>query len=119
VLGHETGRLGTVQYCKIRVLLRSGTLANGMRETVHRPALHMQTRKPQVMHGRHIAMLRGESDDTRESLDAPTEAACSAGRILLTCGLGLSREVILLRILLLALLFGARLWSSSFVGCSG
>lgn len=45
----------------------------------------------------------------RESLDAPPEAACSAGCILLSCAFGLPRGVVLLRKFLLVLLVGSRL----------
>jgi len=45
----------------------------------------------------------------RESLDAPPEAACSAGRILLSCAFGLPRGVVLLHNFLLVLLVGSRL----------
>ncbi len=45
----------------------------------------------------------------REPLDAPPEAASSAGRILLSCAFGLPRGVVLLRMFLLVLLVGTRL----------
>jgi hypothetical protein len=45
----------------------------------------------------------------RESLDAPPEAARSAGGILLSCAFGLPRGVVLLRNFLLVLLVGSRL----------
>lgn len=61
------------------------------------------------MYGRRVGTLKAENDDTRESLHAPTEATCSAGRILLSCALGLPRGVALLRIFLLVLLIGSKL----------
>lgn len=61
------------------------------------------------MFGRYVGAVKAKNATDRESLHAPTEAACSTGRILLSCALGLPRGVSLLRIFLLVLLVGSRL----------
>jgi hypothetical protein len=61
------------------------------------------------MDGRYVGVVKGENATGTGLLHAPTEAARSTGRILLSCALGLPRGVNLLLIFLLVLLVGSRL----------
>lgn len=73
------------------------------------PVGHMETWTPHIMVGRRVGVVKAENETDRESLHAPTEAARSTGRILLSCALRLPRGVNLLRVFLLILLVGSRL----------
>ena len=109
----KRGRLDTFQLRKVRMLSRKGSscrsLASRVRETLRRPADHRETWTPQNMFGRYAIVVKAENATDSELLHAPTEAARSTGRILLSCALGLPRGVGLLRIFLLVLLVGPRL----------